>query len=140
MKRTATILAVAAAAVVACADICRNGPPRDVRSPGMKIRITENDRHGYYIEEDAPIFYTRFASLDYPEYLLNYAEHRQLAVEVARTVADYFGSTNAMRIAHWEQPRVANTNDFAEALSALLKGKFVTDEIVPLRPGKGGQR
>ncbi len=139
MKKSIAIFA-ALAAFAACADIHRNGPPRDIRSPGMKIRITENDRHGYDIEEDAPIFYTKFASLNYPEYLLNYAEHKQLAVEVARTVADYFGSTNVMRIAHWEQPHVANTNDFAEALSAMLKGKFVTGEIVPLRPEKGGQK
>lgn len=131
LKQTIVILA-AVAAIVTCADIYRNGPPRDIRSPGMKIRITENDRHGYDIEEDVPIFYTKFASLHYPEYLLNYAEHKQLAVEVARTVAYYFGSTNDMRIAHWERPHVANTNDLGEVVAAWLKSEWVTDEIVPV--------
>ena len=138
MKRVIVIIA-AMVAIVACSDICRSGPPRDVRSPGMKIRICQNDRHGYEVTEDAPLFYSRFAVMEYPEYLVNYAEHRQLAVEVARTVANYFGSTNDIRIVHWEQPHPASTN-LADSINGWLKGEWVTDEVVPLRSSKGDMK
>ena len=130
MKRAVVIIA-AVVAIVTCADIARNGPARDIRYPGIKIRICQKDRHRYEVTEDAPLFYARFAVMEYPEYLVNYAEHRQLAVEVARTIAAYFGSTNDIRIVHWQQPKPADTNDISQVLSAMLKGEYVTDEIVP---------
>lgn len=130
MKR-AIVIFVAVAAVVACADILRLGPPRNQRYPDMKIRLETNDQHGFVIHEDA-LFGAKFAVLDYPEYHMNLAEHRQLAVAVAKTVADYMGSTNDIRIVHWEQPQPANTNNIGEVISAWLKGKYVTDEVVPL--------
>lgn len=134
MKRAVAIIA-AAAAIVACADFSRSGPARDLRYPGMKIRLCKNDRHGFEITEDAALFRAKFAVVDYCEYHLNWEEHKQLAVEVARTVANFLGSTNDIRIVHWEQPRPADTNNIGAVLDAWLKGEFVTDEIVPLRQG-----
>jgi len=132
MKRTMAIIA-AVAAIVACADFSRSGPARDLRYPGMKIRLCKNDRHGFEITEDAALFSAKFAVMDYCEYHLNWEEHKQLAVEVARTVANFLGSTNDIRIVHWEQPRPADTNNLGDVLNSWLKGKFVTDEIVPLK-------
>lgn len=129
-KLTMTILA-AAVAVAAWADIYRHGAPRGVRFPDLKMRMYLNDRHGFEITEDATLFVSHFATVNYPDSLLNYAEHRQMAVAVARTVANYLGSTNDIRIVHWEQPEPASTN-FGDLVVARLKGKWVTDEIVPI--------
>ena len=130
-KLTMAILA-AAVAVAAWADIYRQGAPRGVRFPDMKIRMCLDNLQGSVaITEDAEVFYTHFATVNYPDSLLNYAEHRQMAVAVARTVAGYLGSTNDIRIVHWEQPEPASTN-FGDLVVARLKGKRVTDEIVPI--------
>ena len=90
-----------------------------------------NDRHGFEITEDAALFVSHFATVNYPDSLLNYAEHRQMAVAVARTVANHLGSTNDIRIVHWEQPQPASTN-FGDEIAARIKGKRVTDGIVPI--------
>jgi len=137
MKRSIVIIA-AAAAIVACGDFSRSGPPRDLRYPDMKIRLEANDRHGFVIHEDA-FFGARFAVMDYPEFHLNWAEYKQLAVEVSKTVADYLGSTNDIRIVHWEQPKPASTN-LADQVSAWLKGDYVTDEVVPIDRQKEGAK
>jgi len=137
-KEAIAILA-AVAAVVALADICRSGAPRGLRYPDMKIRICQNDRHGFEITEDAALFRAKFATMDYPEYYLNWAEYKQLAIVVAQTIAAELGCTNNIRIVHWEQPPVANTNDIGEAVAAMLKGKFVTDEIVTNKFTKAGK-
>lgn len=138
MKRIIVIIA-AAVSIVVCADFSRSSPPRKVISfPDMKIRLEANDRHGFVIHEDA-FFGAKFAVMDYPEYHLNWAEYKNLAVEVARTVADYLGSTNDIRICHWEQPKPADTNNIGEVIAAWLKGDYVTDEIVP-RTHKGGEK
>lgn len=130
-KRLTAILA-AAVAVAAWADICRQGAPRGIRYPDVKIRLCHDDKHGFEVTEDAALFYARFVKMEYPGSILNYAEHRQMAVAVARTVADYLGSTNDIRIVHWEQPEPASTN-LIDQIAAGFKGKWVTDEIVPLR-------
>lgn len=132
MKKLTMAILAAAVAVAAWADIYRNGAPRGVRFPDLRVRMYLNDRHGFEITEDAALFYARFATVDYPDSLLNYAEHRQMAVAVARTVADFLGSTNDIRIVHWEQPEPASTN-IGDVIAAKLKGGYVTDEIVPLR-------
>lgn len=132
MKKLTMAILAAAVAVAAWADIYRNGAPRGVRFPDLRVRMYLNDRHGFEITEDAALFYARFATVDYPDSLLNYAEHRQMAVAVARTVADFLGSTNDIRIVHWEQPEPASTN-IGDVIAAKLKGRYVTDEIVPLR-------
>ena len=130
-KLTMAILA-AAVAVAAWPDIYRQGAPRGVRFPDMKIRMCLDNLQGSVaITEDAEVFYTHFATVNYPDSLLNYAEHRQMAVAVARTVADFIGSTNDIRIVHWEQPQPASTN-FGDVIAARLKGKWVTDEVVPV--------
>lgn len=129
-KLTMAILA-AAVAVAAWASIYRHGAPRGMRFPDLKMRMYLNDRHGFEITEDAALFVSHFATVNYPDSLLNYAEHRQMAVAVARTVADFLGSTNDIRIVHWEQPEPASTN-FGDLVVARLKGKWVTDEIVPI--------
>lgn len=131
MKKLTTAILAAAVAVAAWADIYRHGAPRGMRFPDLRVRMYLNDRHGFEVMEDAALFCARFATVDYPDSLLNYAEHRQMAVAVARTVADYLGSTNDIRIVHWEQPQPASTN-FGDLVVARLKGKWVTDEIVPI--------
>ena len=133
MKRAFAIFTVATA-IVACADIARSGKPRGIRFPDMKIRICQNDRHGFEVTEDATLFYSNFALLNYPEYILNFAEHKQLAVAVAKTIADFLGSTNDIRVVHWEQPEPASTN-IADQILARLKGEWVTDEIIPIGTG-----
>ena len=132
MKKLTMAILAAAVAVAAWADIYRNGAPRGVRFHDLMVRMYLNDRHGFEITEDAALFYARFATVDYPDSLLNYAEHRQMAVAVARTIADFLGSTNDIRIVHWEQPEPASTN-IGDVIAAKLKGRYVTDEIVPLR-------
>ena len=118
---------------MACADVARNGPSRDVRSPEMRIMLCRTDQNAFDVAEGPSLSATRFARLNYPEYVLNYAEHRQLAVAVARSVASWFGSTNDIRLVHWEQPEPASSN-FIDRLIAGLKGKWVTDEVIPLMP------
>ena len=129
MKQITTILLLAAAAV-ACADVDRTGEARDVRYPDVEIIVHENTRHGYEIQEAAPLFAAHFATVHYAEYHLNYAEQRRLAVAVARAVAGYLGSTNDIRVVHWEQPEPAGTN-LADRIGAFLQGGYVTDETIP---------
>ena len=138
MKRSFAIFA-AVIAFSACADFQRTGSPRGLRYPDMKIRICQNDRHGFEITEDAALFRAKFATMYYPEYHLNWAEYKQLAIVVAQTIAAELGCTNNIRMVHWEQPPVANTNDIGEAVAAMLKGKFVTDEIVTNKFTKAGK-
>jgi len=137
MKRLIVILA-AAVAVVACADFSRGGAPRGIHFPYVKVRLHQNERHGWEIREDAPLFSAHFATVNYDEYHLNYAEQKQLAVAVAQAVAGYYGSTNDIRIVHWEQPEPTSTN-MVDRISAWLKGDWVTDEVVPAAQ-KGGTK
>ena len=124
-------LAIAVAAMVAAADIYRNGTVRGVRFPDMKLRLHENDRHGWEVSEDAPLFCAHFATVNYAEYHFNYAEQKELAIEVARAIASYLGSTNSIRVVHWEQQKPASTN-VIDQIMAKLSGKYVTDEVIPL--------
>ena len=130
MKKAIAIFA-AVAAVVALADFSRSGAPRGVRYPGMKIRLCQDDKHGFEVTEDAELFVAHFAKMDYPDDLVNWAEYKQLAIACAKTIAHYLGSTNDIRIVHWEQPEPASTN-FVDQFVARLKGKWVTDEIIPI--------
>ena len=63
--------------------------------------------------------------------MLNEAETRELAKTVAVAIANHFGSTNAVRIVHFERPEPASTN-LIDHLQALFNGAYVTDEVVPL--------
>lgn len=138
MKKHGIILTTVAALVAGyvVADFCRSGEPRGIRFPYLKILLTQNDRHGWEIKEDAALFAAHFATVHYDEYHLNYAEQKQLAVAIAQSIAGYYGSTNDIRIVHWEQPEPASTN-FADQVSAWLQGKYTTDEIVPATKQKG---
>ena len=137
MKRLMAIFATMAA-LVAGADISRSGEARGIRFPSIKVRLHQNERHGWEIREDAPFFAAHFATVNYDEYHLNYAEQKQLAVAVAQAVAGYYGSTNDIRVVHWEQPEPASTN-LADKVNAWLKGDWVTDEIVPIGRQGGGR-
>ena len=135
----ALAISTAAFAVVACADFRRSGEPRGIRFPYVKVCLHQNERHGWEIREDAALFSAHFATVNYDEYHLNYAEQKQLAVAVAQAVAGYYGSTNDIRVVHWEQPEPASTN-MADRISAWLKGEWATDEIVPIDRKDGGAK
>lgn len=138
MKFALAIFA-AALAIVACADFSRSGEPRGIRFPWVKVCLHQNERHGWEIREDAPLFAAHFATVNYDEYHLNYAEQKQLAVVVAQAIAGYYGSTNDIRVVHWEQPEPASTN-LADKVNAWLKGDWATDEIVPIDRKDGGAK
>ena len=127
----AFVIFVAAVAGMACAAISRSGEPRGICYTNMKIRIYQNDQHEFEITEDALLFSSRFAKVYYAEYHLNRAEQKQLAVAVAKTIANFLGSTNDIRIVHWEQPNPASTN-LVDRIKARLEGDWVMDEIVPV--------
>lgn len=128
--KSVVCVAFALILVSAIADIYRDGPVRDFAIPAIKIKMIQEEKHTWRISEDAPLFAARFADVYYPEYLLNYAEQKELAKAVAKAVADFFGSTNAVRIAHWERPEPASTN-VIDVLISNLNAELVTDEIVP---------
>lgn len=121
---------VALIMVSAVADIYRDGPIRDVALPGIKIVMIQDEKHTWRISEDAPLFSARFADVYWPEYHLNYAEQKELAKAVAKAVAAFLGSTNAVRVAHWERPEPASTNAI-DVFMSKLNAKLVTDEIIP---------
>ena len=131
MKKLMMIAAVALISGLAIADFYRDGPVRDFAIPAIKIKMIQEEKHTWRISEDAPLFAARFADVYYPEYLLNYAEQKDLAKAVAKAVADFFGSTNAVRVAHWERPEPASTN-IVDVLISNLNAKLVTDEIIPI--------
>ena len=134
MNKLIMIVAVAAVALISgfvTADIYRNGPVRNIALPGIKIVMIQDENHTWRISEDAPLFAARFADVYFADSLLNYAEQRELAKGVAKVVAAFFGSTNAIRVAHWERPEPASTNT-VDVLISNLKAKLVTDEIVPI--------
>ena len=138
MKSSLVIIG-ALAAVVVCADIYRSEAPRGIRFPYVKVRLHQNERHGWEIREDSALFSAHFATVNYDEYHLNYAEQKQLAVVVVQAIAGYYGSTNDIRVVHWEQPEPASTN-MADRISAWLKGEWATDEIVPIDRKDGGAK
>ena len=124
-----TLLVVIVSGIVASADICRSGAPRDIQFPGMKLKVVKVDSR-WRVCEDVPIFSSIFAELPYPDSVLNYTEHRNLAIAVARTIAAELGSTNGIRVARREVPTPASTN-IADLVRAMLDTKDVTEEVVP---------
>ena len=126
-----TILVSAAAILCAVADIRRTGEPRELLShPDMRIKAVKAEG-SWKVCEDKPLFSRMFAELPYPDSLLNYAEHRNLAIAVARTIAAELGSTNNIRIAHRVGPSPVATN-LADAVRIWLNTEDVTDDVVPL--------
>jgi len=133
MKKMVMLMAAVVVVGIVVADIYRTGPAREINLPDLKLRVCGGEHNRYEITEDAALFCAHFATVYYPEYHINYAEQRLLAVEVAKTVARFLGSTNDIRIVHWEQPTPASTN-LIDQIEAKLKGKYITDEIIPLKP------
>ena len=121
---------VALIMVSAVADIYRDGPIRDVALPGIKIVMFPGENHRWRIAEDSPLFAASFADVYFADSLLNYAEQKEMAKGVARSVAKFFGSTNTIRVAHWERPEPASTNAI-DVFMSKLNAKLVTDEIIP---------
>lgn len=130
-------ITVAALCTVLFADINRSAPyAPPARWDGLKIRITPSEEHTceWNINQDESFFAARFATVHYPEYNLSYAQCRELAKEIARTIVRFYSCTNAqIRIAHVETPKPASTN-LIDEIKAALATKVVTDEIVPVDP------
>lgn len=129
MKKLIILVSIAAI-LCAVADICRTGEPRCLSNSGIRIKAVKVDS-SWKVCEDVPLFSRLFAELPYPDSLLNYAEHRNLAIAVARTIAAELGSTNDIRIAHRVCPSPVATN-LADAVRIWLNTEDVTDEVVPL--------
>jgi len=128
--KTLTFLVSVAAILCAVAGIRRTGEPRELLShPGMRIKAVKVDS-SWKVCEDRSLFSLVFAEIPYPDSLLNYAEHRNLAIAVARTIAAELGSTNDIRIAHRVRPSPVATN-LADAVRIWLNTEDVTDEVVP---------
>ena len=132
-------ITVAALCTVLFADIYRSAPYEPpARWDGLKIRITPSEEHTceWNINQDESFFAARFATVHYPEDHLSYAQCRELAKEIARTIVRFYSCTNAqIRIAHVETPKPASTN-LIDEIKAALATKVVTDEIVPVEAGK----
>ena len=139
MKKMMIFAAVAAAICTAVvADINRSAPYEPALWDGLKIRITPSEEHTceWNINQDESFFAARFATVHYPEDHLSYAQCRELAKEIARTIVRFYSCTNAqIRIAHVETPKPASTN-LIDEIKAALATKVVTDEIVPVEAGK----
>lgn len=130
MKKTLFIACVIGA-TIALGAVYREGPPRDIKRPDLKIVLRQGDHKEWRIQEDAALFVTRLATVNQVYDMLNEAETRELAKTVAVAIANHFGSTNAVRIVHFERPEPASTN-LIDNLQALFNGVDVTDEVVPL--------
>ena len=139
MKKMMIFAVVAVAICTAVvADICRSAPYEPALWDGLKIRITPSEEHTceWNIDQDESFFAARFATVHYPEDHLSYAQCRELAKEIARTIVRFYSCTNAqIRIAHVETPKPASTN-LIDEIKAALATKVVTDEIVPVEAGK----
>lgn len=129
MKKLTMLFALAVTLLVA-ADFQRTGKPRDLSFQGMKLKVVRVDST-WRICEDVPLFSSVLAELPYPDSLLNYAEHRNLAIAVARTIATEFGSTNDLRVARRVAPARAATN-LADVVDIWLNTKDITEDVVPL--------
>lgn len=139
MKKRIIVILAAVAAVVAYAAFSPYGKPRSLHWPFWKIQLYQNDKEGWEISEYGTLFGPHVATVHYDVNHLNHEEQKQLAVAVAQAIAGYYGSTNDIRVAHWEQPKPASTN-LADGLRAWLQGKWITDEIVPTTTKKGGTK
>ena len=134
MGKTMTlIVACVAVAITAMAAVYMGGPVRSTRWPDLKIvmRLDEKTGGGWNIREDVALFSMTFATVHHPHDMLNDAEARELAKAVAVTIARHLGSTNAVRVAHYEYPKPAGSN-LVECLNAWINAKDVTDEVIQL--------
>ena len=124
------IILACGVASAALAAVYQGGASRNMEWPDLKIVLC-HDGDDWKVVEDSPLFAARFASIHPCEDMLNRAETRELAKSVAVAIARHLGSTNSVRVVHFEAPTPATTN-IMDVLVAHLNGKYVTDEIVPL--------
>ena len=130
MKKIMFAALVAAVAVTVVADMYRSATYDPCIRDDLKIRI-ERDGNDYLISEDAELFRAKYATVHYPEYHLSCAQQKELARQIAITVARFHSATNGqIRFGHYEYPEAKGTN-IIDKLIQGLGGKFVTDEIVP---------
>lgn len=137
MKKVAIWLLVALGvfALVASADIYREAEYQPPQWEECKLVIERGATNDCWeITEDAPLFRAHYATLRYCEYHMSRAQHKELAREVARTIARFTNAkTTRIRFAHMEYPKPASSNIVDVAIS-LLGGKLVTDEEVKVNP------
>lgn len=131
-KLSAICCLVALAAGFAFADIYRNADYEPLVRDDLKLRIEKVNGNDYLIAEDAELFRAKFATVHFPEYHLSYAQQKELARQIAITVAKFHSATNGqIRFGHYEYPEAKGTN-IIDKLIQGLGGKFVTDELIPL--------
>ena len=126
------LMACAGVAICSMSAIYQKGPPRGCKWPNLKIVLRQSEGNEWRIQEDAALFVARFATVHHAADMMNEAETRELGKAVAVVVANYLGSTNDVRIVHFEKPEPASTN-LVDRLQAFLNGEDVTDEVIPLR-------
>ena len=133
MKKLLMLAAFAAVALTALSAVYQAGPARGIKHPDLQIvmRLDEKTGGDWNIREDVALFSMTFATVHHPHDMLNDAEARELAKSVAVTIARHLGSTNAVRVAHYEYPKQAGSN-LVERLNAWITAKDVTDEVIQL--------
>ena len=130
MKKLLCLICILGA-VIAISAVYQEGFVRDEKCPGIKIVLRQKN-NDWLVQEDAALFVARFATVHLVEDWFNKAETRELAKSVAVAVAKHLGSTNDVRIVHFEMPTPASTN-IIDIIESRLRGKDVVDEVVPLR-------
>ena len=124
------LILICGVSAIASAAVYQDGPARNEKRPYLKIVLRQKN-NDWLVQEDAALFVARFATVHTVEDMLNKMEARELAKAVAVAVARHLGSTNDVRIVHFESPAPASSN-IIDVINARLKGDDVVDEIVPL--------
>lgn len=131
MKKTFCFLTLAVIVCSAFAAEWMEEPYTPPQYEGIKLRI-EKDVCDWVITEDAELFRAKYATVHLPEYHLTYAQQKELARRIARTIVLFHNQTNAqIRFVHTEYPEAKGTNVW-DVIIQKLNGKLVTDEIVPV--------
>lgn len=132
MKKIALLFAASVIVASVIADIYREAEYTPCVRDDLNLRIEKNGSE-YIICHDVELFRAKYATVHFPEYDLSYAQHKELARQIAITVARFHSATNGqIRFGHYEYPEAKGTN-IIDKLIQGLGGKFVTDEIVPLK-------
>lgn len=131
MKKILYAVIFSIGTLIAMSAVYLDGQVRDEKYPDIKIVLRQKN-NDWLVQEDAALFVARFATVHLIEDWFNKAETRELAKSVAVAVAKHLGSTNDVRIVHFEMPTPASTN-IIDIIESRLKGKDVVDEVVPLR-------
>lgn len=124
------LILICGVAAIASAAVYQDGSARNEKRPGIKIMLRQIN-NDWLVQEGAGILSVPFATVRHVEHMLNKAETRELARAVAVAVANHLGSTNDVRIIHFECPTPASSN-IIDVVNAWLMADAVVDEIVPL--------